>query len=191
MGFCYSAPQMSGGQERDCERAAKRRKSTKLRHLPSFYYAFTMAEVRKERQVFRANLERLHSIVISFLGPSFNAHSAYIFGDSWERHCNDADNQQRKTKNISALLTLVIAVRNQIGFNKDILPWLASQQLASNDIKSRSVEDKASSWHKHCSVPFLHCHTCSSLNFAERLKLIYSSLRGEVVPHFENNGTWS
>lgn len=94
-----------------------------------------------------------------------------------------------KDKKYFALLTLVIAVKKQMGFNKDILPWLANQQLASNDIKSRSVEDKTSSWHKNCSVPFLHCHTCSSLNFAERLKLIYSSLRGEVVPHFENNGT--
>lgn len=85
---------MSDGQERDSERAAKRRKSMKLRLVASFYYAFTVAEVRKESQVFRANIERVHSSVISFLGPSFNAHSTYIFGNPWERHCNDADNQQ-------------------------------------------------------------------------------------------------
>jgi len=56
---------------------------------------------------------------------------------------------------------------------------------------SRSVEDKVSSWLKHCSVPFSHCHTCSTLNFAEKLQLIYSSQRGELDPHFENNSTWS
>lgn len=82
------------GQERDSERAAKRRKSMNLRLLPSFYYAFSVAEVRKESQVFRANTERVHCSVISFLGLSFNAHSTYIFGNPWERHCNDTDNRQ-------------------------------------------------------------------------------------------------
>lgn len=100
MGFCYSAPQMSGGQERDSERAAKMWKSMKLRLLPSVYYAFTVAEVRKESEVFRADIERVHSSVISFLAPYFNALSTYIFGNPWEGHCNDADNQQQKEKNI-------------------------------------------------------------------------------------------
>lgn len=45
MGFCYSAPQKSGGQEKDCRRPARTRKRMKPGLLPSFYCAFTVAEV--------------------------------------------------------------------------------------------------------------------------------------------------
>jgi len=74
----------------------------------SLYYAFTVAEfyhltrkvanVRQEGRIYRANPERVYCSIISFLGPSFYAHSTYIFGNPRERHCYVADSQQENTK---------------------------------------------------------------------------------------------
>lgn len=159
----------------------------KLRLLLSFYYAFTVAE--KERKVKSLGLISKGCIPVPSLSQGHPLLHTLLTSLGTHGKGTEMMLIATKDKNTFALLTLVIAVKTQIGFNKNILPLLASQQLASNDIKIRSVENKASSWHKHCPVSFLHCRTCSSLNFAERLKLIYSSLRGEIVPHFENNGT--
>lgn len=64
-----------------------------------FYHLTRRAtNVRKEGQTYRANPERVHSSIISFLEPSFNAQSTYTFGNPRERQCNVADSQQGSTK---------------------------------------------------------------------------------------------
>lgn len=83
---------------------------------------------RKEGQVYTCNLERMYSSIISFLGPPFNAQSTHIFGNPKGRHCNVGDSQQGTTKTFFVIM-LVITEKNQIGFNKDFLPWAAGSTV--------------------------------------------------------------
>lgn len=70
----------------------------------------------------------MYSSIISFLGPPFNAQSTRIFGNPKGRHCNVGDNQQGTTKTFFVIM-LVITEKNQIGFNKDFLPWAAGSTV--------------------------------------------------------------